>query len=190
MRQVPGIASAVVTAPEDNVGHRSLVAWLVRQSDRPKPDQAKIAAILLQTLPRHMVPARMIWLDALPLSANGKVGRTALPQPDNPIAAPPIECSMPARLPAGRIETGLVRMWSELFGRAVAVSGDYFALGGDSLAAFDRVDRCDRHFGCDLSVEAPFERPSIAQLAFGQLDQESAFTPADIHDPAKTPAVD
>lgn len=122
-RRHPGIASAVV-APRDMGGTQRLVAWLVgRDGDRPEAD---LRAHLAASLPRHMIPDDLVWLDRLPLTVNGKLDLRALPDP-----APRRGTG---RAPQGATEIALAAIFAEVLGvPAITAQDDFFDLGGNSL---------------------------------------------------------
>jgi hypothetical protein len=121
-----------------------------------------------------MVPAKFEILEELPITANGKIDRRALPSPiydDSDYVAP--------RTP---VEHAIAGIWAELFGRErVGVHDDFFALGGHSLLAMQAVSRIRSLLGVELSVGAVFGAPTVAGLAeaVGNLPATSASsTPA------------
>src|SRR5262249_28894676 len=83
--QHPGVREAVVLAREDRPGEKRLAAYVVAAGEAPEVDELR--GFLLERLPGYMVPAAFVLLAALPLSANGKVDRRALPAPQWALAA-------------------------------------------------------------------------------------------------------
>ncbi|HZF12188.1 MAG TPA: amino acid adenylation domain-containing protein, partial [Thermoanaerobaculia bacterium] len=117
---------------------------------------------LKSELPEYMVPSHLVLLDALPLTAHGKVDRAALPEPDPDRAG--VEAELVA--PRGPLEEAVARIWLELLGlEAVGVLDNFFALGGHSLLATQVVSRLRDSQGVELPVRALFEEPTIAGLA-------------------------
>ncbi len=124
----------------------------------------QIGAVLRQhlarELPEHMVPGAFVWLPHFPLTANGKLDRKSLPDPQRPGAAHDF---IPARTP---VERELCGIWSEVLGQdRIGVHDDFFALGGHSLLATQVVTRINRAFGTSLALRAMFEAPTVARLA-------------------------
>jgi acyl carrier protein len=123
---------------------------------------AELRAYLAQWLPDYMVPASFVRLDKLPLTANGKVDRPALPPPGS-------EKTEPTQQPVGpRTETekALAAIWSELlYVERIGIHDDFFDLGGQSLMAIRAVSRIRDVFEVDLPLRNLFEHPTVAGLA-------------------------
>ncbi|MFE9045004.1 amino acid adenylation domain-containing protein [Streptomyces sp. NPDC007818] len=153
----PSVDRAAVVARADGAGIR-LVAYVVPAGTAPT-DTAELRAHLGRGLPDHMVPAAFVPLAALPLTANGKLDRKALPDPDTGQE----NADHGPRTPEEQILCGL---FAELLGLAtVAVDDDFFHLGGHSFLATRLVRRIRATFGVDLSVRSVFEEPTVAGLA-------------------------
>lgn len=137
----PGIRQSVVQAmPHPGSTRRSLVAWYV--ADRRLDDTA-LAAHLGDRLPDYMVPGAFVQLAELPLTANGKVDRAALPMP----AASNIADTHAA--PEGRTEHVVAGLFAAVLGlepATVSAQADFFRLGGDSIAAVRLIGRINRAF--------------------------------------------
>ncbi|HEX2092675.1 MAG TPA: amino acid adenylation domain-containing protein, partial [Longimicrobiaceae bacterium] len=154
----PAVEQAVVTAREDRLGERRLVAYLVAPEGVDAPDPAGLRAHLAAELPEYMVPAVFVVLDAFPLNANGKVDRGALSDPELPAAA-----YVAPRTPTEEVLAGL---WAEVLGvERVGVEDDFFALGGHSLRATRLATRVRELFGVELPLSAVFDAPTVAALA-------------------------
>ncbi|MEU4445217.1 non-ribosomal peptide synthase/polyketide synthase [Actinosynnema sp. NPDC050801] len=152
----PDVAEAVVVARDDGRGHAVLVAYLVPVEEEPSTEELRES--LGRVLPAHMVPAAFVALDALPLSANGKVHRAALPAPD----ARPEAAYVPPRTP---VERELARVWSQVLRvERVGVHDNFFGLGGDSIVSIQVVSRC-RQAGLDISAKDVFTHQTVAELA-------------------------
>jgi len=164
------IATAVVLARESLPGDKQLVAYLVpRTPDRPDP--ATLRGRLAGKLPDYMVPARFVWLDQLPLTANGKVDRRALPAP---AASDPGQARPPDR-PGNLLEMELTRIWQRLFKREdIGPQDNFFALGGHSLQAVRLAAEIDKLTGCKLPIAALFQSPTIESLARRLTDEHWA----------------
>jgi thioesterase domain-containing protein/acyl carrier protein len=164
LRQHPAVGAATVIAAEYGDGRKRLVAYVVLSPGANKPDHDVLARHLTALLPSSMVPATLVWLDAMPLTQNGKVDRKALPAP--PVPAPLTAPALDMQQPADETERVLVDFFSACFeGQRPGLDEDYFSIGGDSLNALWIVGECNSHFGIDMSLSALFERPSIRQLA-------------------------
>src|SRR5208283_2178472 len=156
----PQIKSAVVTAREDTPGAKRLVAYVVPRGERPRGSVLRDA--LGAVLPAFMVPAAFVWLDAIPLTHNGKVDVRALPAPatDRPDLANPFVAPATAR------ERALCNLWSECLGVSpVGATDNVFELGASSLLAMRAAARMRRELGLDVSPVALFEHPTPRDLA-------------------------
>ncbi|MBI4782433.1 MAG: amino acid adenylation domain-containing protein [Oscillatoriophycideae cyanobacterium NC_groundwater_1537_Pr4_S-0.65um_50_18] len=130
-------------------------------------------------LPAYMVPSAFVVLETLPLTANGKVDRRALPAPD----ASRINRTGADAEPRSPLEVTLARLWSELLGvHRVGIHDNFFALGGHSLLATQLTSRIRDESSVELPLQSLFEAPTIAQLApiIDRLKQQTAqpSTPA------------
>ena len=160
LRRYPDVRQAVVVAREDVPGERRLVAYVV--PERAALDAARLRAHLKERLPDYMVPTAIVQLDAMPLTANGKVDRRALPAPDRD-AAPTASATVTARTHA---EKQVSEIWEEIFHRPqIGVTENFFDLGGHSILAVKLMAKIRRVFGKQLPLNALFEAPTIAQLA-------------------------
>ncbi|MEV0088225.1 non-ribosomal peptide synthase/polyketide synthase [Saccharopolyspora sp. NPDC050642] len=153
----PAVAQCVVAAREDRPGDKRLVAYVVPGTGGC--DQAELRAHVAGILPDHMVPSAVVLLESLPLTANGKLDRRALPAPDfgsKPVKAPP----------RTEREVLLCGLFAEVLGvDGVGVDDSFFELGGHSLSATRLTGRIRAACGVELSVRAVFEAPTVAQLA-------------------------
>ena len=158
----PGIASAVVTTRQDNLGDMCLVAYFVAATS-PPPATSNLRHYLEARLPAHMVPAAFISLKALPLTPNGKVDRQALPEPD--IVRPDNE-AVSITEPRTNVEKILAGIWSSVLGvPSVAIHDNFFDLGGNSLHAMMIISRVVSALKFEISVLDFFELPTVAHMA-------------------------
>ncbi|WP_204003950.1 non-ribosomal peptide synthetase [Virgisporangium aurantiacum] len=158
-----GVREAAATVREDTPGEPRLIGYVVRAGGAADD----LRAVLAERLPAHLVPARIVTLDALPLTGNGKLDRSALPAPDPLPAAAPLPAGhlLPAA-PLSVADPGpLARIVAEVLGVGpVGPGDDFFALGGDSMQAI-RVVAAARAAGLAISVADVFEHPRLADLA-------------------------
>ncbi len=159
----PQVAQAVVTAREDNPGDRRLAAYLVPAEAAVDGGLiARIREYLTGRLPEYMVPAAIIVLEALPLTANGKVAKAALPAPDYMVA------DGPARTGVGfQLEQLLCETFAEVLGiERVGVDDNFFRLGGHSLLALKLAERL-RASGVSVSVRQVITSPTVREIMAG-----------------------
>ena len=161
MRELPGVYEAVVTTAHAESGQRRLIAYVVGK-DGLDPNVTHLRQYLNERLPDYMVPATFITLDALPLSANGKVNRKALPDP-NRVLDKKIRADYVA--PRNEVEAALALIWSQVLGvERVGVKDRFFDLGGDSILSIQVVARAHR-MGLRITPTQIFQHQSIAELA-------------------------
>ncbi|WP_103543533.1 hybrid non-ribosomal peptide synthetase/type I polyketide synthase [Streptomyces sp. SM1] len=160
--QCPGVRAAVVSAVGERQGAKQLVAYAVLDEGRdPLDAPGRLREALGKTLPVYMVPQHILVLDGLPLTANGKVDRTALPVP-----GAHVDDDNAAVTPRDDVESELAVIWSEFFPDApIGVHADFFALGGNSLLAVRLMARIHTRLGCSIPLSTLFGRPTIALLA-------------------------
>ncbi|MFD6286392.1 amino acid adenylation domain-containing protein, partial [Streptomyces sp. NPDC060205] len=155
----PAVRSAVVTASGDGTDRR-LVAYLVPAAHTAGvPDAEELRAHLRRELPDYMIPSAFVELAALPLTANGKLDRAALPEPAHATAAD-------FAAPAGATEEQLARIWSEVLGvDRIGADDNFFEVGGHSLLATQVVSRIRDAFRADVPLSALFDLPTVRELA-------------------------
>ena len=157
----PGVREAVaVAAPAVPGGALSLAAWCSAHPGTVLEPEA-LRAALARRLPEHMVPARIAVLEALPLNANGKVDRKALPALQAPQA-------LHHEPPQGDTEAALARIWAAVLQQDVSRFGrqdHFFQCGGDSLALLSVQAQVHRQWGLQLPLRAFFENPVLAAMA-------------------------
>ncbi len=159
----PGVRQSVVLARAMNNAERDdkqLVAYIVAEGSAPAGSELR--AHLLQKLPDYMVPSAFVALEALPLTASGKVNRLALPPPDHEQIALHADFLAP-RTPTEEI---LVGIWADVLGvENIGVNDDFFALGGHSLLLTRVAARIGEAIQLELPLRALFEAPTVAGLA-------------------------
>jgi len=157
----PLVRECVVIAREDRPGIKFLAAYVVAQNPAERLDTGELRDYLKQRLPEYMVPTGWLVLDRLPLSANGKIDRKALPIPDA------IELRASAGLaPNTPVEIRLANIWEDLLQvKSVNLDDDFFNLGGHSLLAVQMMTRAREAFGCELPLTLLFGAPRLGDLA-------------------------
>ncbi|MFF4422637.1 amino acid adenylation domain-containing protein [Streptomyces sp. NPDC001549] len=175
LTSAPEVAQAAVAVREDQPGVRRLVAYVV-----PAPgatvDPAALRSLAAARLPEYMVPAVYTELERLPLSANGKLDRRALPAPVVAVPAAPV--ARAAQVPAGTPEQILCALMGEVLGLpGVGPDANFFELGGDSIVSI-RLVGLARKAGLTVSARQIFTHPTPAALASVATVPEGAAAPA------------
>jgi hypothetical protein len=159
--QHASIREAVVGIHEESSGNRRLIAYVVAI-----PGSAlsinELRKYLRHKLPEYMVPSVFVMLESLPLTANGKIDRRALPRPDQ--SRPELDQRFVA--PRTPTEELLVEIWANILQvDKVGVHDNFFDLGGHSLLATQVMARACDALRTDLPLRALFEDPTVAGLA-------------------------
>ncbi|OBF89132.1 hypothetical protein A5790_20960 [Mycobacterium sp. 852002-51152_SCH6134967] len=150
----PGIEQAAVIAREDQPGDKRLVGYVTGTAD---PSELRDA--LGERLPGYMVPSSVVLMDALPLTANGKLDRRALPAPEYADVDR-------YRAPDSPTEEILAGIFAQVLGvERVGVDDSFFELGGDSILAMRVIAMANKSLAAGLAVPTFFEEPTVAQLA-------------------------
>jgi amino acid adenylation domain-containing protein len=155
-----GVRNAVVLAREDEPGNKRLVAYLVADEDFAL-SPADLRETLGRELPDYMLPTAFVQIDALPLTANGKLDRRALPAPE--------ATALNVReyeAPLGEIEEAVAAIWQEMLKvPRVGRQDNFFELGGHSLLAVRIMAAINARFGIELSIRDVFESTTVVALA-------------------------
>jgi acyl carrier protein len=166
LSQHPSVREAVVVAREHDSGGKRLIAYVVAREELP-PTTSEMRDYLRRTLPEYMVPASFVVLEALPLTATGKVDRNALPEPEQ--VRPQLAQVYVA--PRTAVEEVLCGMFSEVLQvEPVGVRDSFFELGGHSLLATQISSRVRLAFQVELPLRRLFEAPTVEGLAKAILD--------------------
>jgi acyl-coenzyme A synthetase/AMP-(fatty) acid ligase/acyl carrier protein len=153
----PEVEQAAVVV-RDDTGDRRLIAYLAARGEE-RPDTDELRRHLRRTLPDYMVPAGFVLLDRLPLTANGKLDRNALPALDRRGASDSIA-------PRTATEHALAAIWRDVLKLdRVGVNDNFFALGGDSLSATRVVARVQQELLVAVPLRAMFETMTLGELA-------------------------
>ncbi|MDT0527968.1 amino acid adenylation domain-containing protein [Micromonospora sp. DSM 115977] len=161
LRRHPTVDAAVVALHRPPSGDAELVAYVVPAAGaRIDPDGLRDA--LADRLPAALVPSTVISLESLPLTANGKLDRAALPAPDGPRP----DAGRRYLPPATDTERAVAGIWAELLGvERIGRDDNFFTLGGHSLLAIRGVLRVRRALDVELTVGQLFTAPTVGQLA-------------------------
>jgi amino acid adenylation domain-containing protein len=155
------VDSCAVLAREDTPGNKQLVAYVVFARGQATSAEA-LHEFLKQRLPEFMLPAQFAFLDALPLTQNGKVDRSALPLP----TGEHIAADRQYAAPRSQTESTLAAIWTELLAlERIGIDEDVFDLGAHSLVAMKAVVQIRERFCVDVPLRNLFEYPTVAGLA-------------------------
>ena len=159
------VHEAVVVAQADpggGVGDQQLVAYLTPVNSQTLPTTNELTSALAAQLPSYMIPTCFVWLEALPLTATGKVDRRTLPPP----ASTWPDSTLEGVAPRTATEATLVNIWSAVLnGQPLGIENNFFELGGHSLSASQMLARVAETFSVNLTLQLVFEAPTIAQFA-------------------------
>ena len=155
------VSEAVVLAREDAPGEKRLVAYVIPQEKDATLSVEELRNQLKGALPEYMVPSAFVVLESLPLTANGKLDRRALPAPDQDSYA-----RQEYEAPQGELEIALAGIWQELLRvERVGRQDNFFELGGHSLLAVQVVVRVADRFAVRISVRDLLSAPTLQRLA-------------------------
>jgi amino acid adenylation domain-containing protein len=162
------VSKSVVIANQDKEGNKRLVAYVVPKNNFSKE---KAMAYLKVSLPEYMVPALWVELGEIPLTANGKIDRKALPVPD---ATGLLNHQFVA--PRNELEINLALIWKGILAiDRVGVHDNFFELGGHSLLLMRLMTSIKKAFGVTLTIRTFFELETLEELAnYIRLSQRNA----------------
>ena len=162
------IKDAVVSIREREDGEKYLAAYIVLHPSFTSTDSLVSAGeqlrdYLSSSLPDYMIPSYFVTMDKIPLTANGKVDRNALPEPGGGEGS-----GQEYAPPGNEVETKLVEIWSELLGikkDIISINADFFRLGGHSLKAAAMMTRIQESFDIKLDLVEIFSNPTVRKTA-------------------------
>src|SRR5438128_1176131 len=153
------VREVVVIAREEEAGEKRLVAYLVGASDAAV-SQSELRKYLKERLPEYMVPSAYVKLEQMPMTANGKLDRKALPAPEY------VSGGSPEAQELTPVEEIVAGIWSSVQKvEVVSATADFFEMGGHSLLATQVISRVRAAFDVELGLRAIFETPMVAGLA-------------------------
>jgi amino acid adenylation domain-containing protein len=159
--EIEGVDEAVVVGRERSPGDTTLVGYIVGDAAET-PQVSELRRHLGERLPDYMVPSSFVFLDAMPLTATGKVDRRALPPPEG--IRPAIDASFVAA--RSSLEQQLAAIWAEVLGLdRVGVNDGFRELGGDSLLAMQVAARVIAQWRLDLPLHTLLEASTVADMA-------------------------
>jgi amino acid adenylation domain-containing protein/FkbH-like protein len=174
LRKHPGVRDCVARVWGSNAHKKTIVAYVV-PSRSSVPSVTELRGFLREHVPDYMLPSAFVSLEQLPVTANGKVNRAALPAPDQ--ARPELSDSYCA--PRDDIETKLAGIWEKVLGVSpVGIYDRFFDLGGHSLLAVKLVAQIEKAFARKLKLATIFQAQTIDELALILREEikESAVT--------------
>ncbi len=162
LEKCPAIRQAVVILREDREGDKRLVAYLV--ADENNSSSAALRAALDAKLPDYMVPSAFVFLDALPLTGNGKIDRNAL------LSLPPPNLASAgahnAAEPANEMERIVARVWQQALGiPSVGLTDNFFDLGAHSLTVAEAHAKLQEALGREIALLDLFQFTTVSTLA-------------------------
>ncbi len=151
------IKEAAVIAKVDNNGNMYLCGYIVSERELTV---SELKEHLVKNLPDYMVPSYFITLDKLPLSANGKLDRKALPEPDGNI-----NTGVEYVAPTNETEEILAAIWREVLGiEEIGINDNFFELGGHSLKATSVAAKIHKQLNVEIPLKEIFNIPTIRGL--------------------------
>jgi amino acid adenylation domain-containing protein len=165
-----GVGQAVVVAREFKPEDTRLVAYVVRKPGT-ELEIADLRVALAATLPEYMVPSNFVFLDSLPLTANGKIDRNALPNP----STVEDEASAASEPPRNELERMIAQAWKDALGvDRVGLNENFFDLGAHSLMVAEVHIQLQQLLGRELSLVDLFQFPTVTALANHLNGEDSA----------------
>jgi len=161
LNQHPSVQNSVVVVREDEISAKRLIAYIVGNKEMSS-ENLELRSFLQQKLPEYMVPSGFEFIEAFPLTANGKINRQALPAPKG--IRPGGKATFVS--PRNKPEAKLAEIWAKLLGvKQIGVYDNFFALGGHSLLAVRLFAEIEKEFKTRLPIASLFEQGTVAHLA-------------------------
>jgi amino acid adenylation domain-containing protein len=160
LKQNKGIQQAVVMVTEENEQDKKLIAYVVPEGEFNKE---KLVLFLQSKLPSYMVPREFVQLNRIPLTANGKVDKKALPTPGMLSTSG----MRKIRTPETEHQKMMAEIWKSSLGlKQLSIDDNFFELGGHSLIAVKVMRKIEEKTGNRLPITALFEAPTVEKLSF------------------------
>jgi amino acid adenylation domain-containing protein len=161
LNSFPGVLTSAVKAEQDHSGGKRLIAYVVLVAG-VHVDPTALRQMLSQQLPDYMVPAALVRIEALPLTANGKVNLAELPAP-TPANALTDEKFVAPRTSVEKRLAGILRPLLHV--DRVSVKDNFFLLGGHSLLGTQLLTKISQSFGVELSLFSLFDHPTLEDMS-------------------------
>ena len=174
LAEYPGVREPVVVAREDTPGNKRVVAYFTSSPDTGPKDNTisaeQLRSHLQSSLPDYMIPAAYVQLQSIPLTANGKLDRKALPVPESDSYS-----TQRYEPPVGETEIRLAAVWADLLKLdRVGRHDNFFDLGGHSLLAVQLMLRLQEFIhGESVSLTALLEAPTVERFAAWLQEREA-----------------
>lgn len=157
----PALRDVVALLRDDSPGAKQLVAYVVPRNPARVPAVEELRRRLEAKVPEYMVPSAFVVLDELPVTANGKLDRQALPAP----ADAKRSSGAPREMPRDEVERALAQVWAEVLQIDLpGIHDNFFELGGDSILSIQVIAKARRE-GLDLNPAEFFTHQTVAQQA-------------------------
>lgn len=161
LREHSAVHECLISTSEDSTGNRRLLAYVIPKSN-PGPAPDELRRFLQGRLPDYMIPSAFGFLEALPITSNGKIDRRALP----PLDAVRSDSDRKFVEPRDEIERQLAKIWEVVLGvHPIGVTDKFFELGGHSLLAVRMISQIEKTFGKRLRVAVVFQNSTVELLA-------------------------
>ncbi|WP_432743124.1 amino acid adenylation domain-containing protein [Methylobacter sp. G7] len=168
------IKAAAVLVREDVPGNKRLTAYLVGESGNTTDTDA-LKAHIKRCLPEYMLPSAWLWLDAMPLNANGKLDRNALPA-----SATQTDNAASYVAPRDEAEQAVADIWREVLGvQQLSIHDDFFELGGHSLSGVQVTAKVQELFNIEVPVNILFEAATVAKFV-DRMAEYQAIEPLEV----------
>jgi surfactin family lipopeptide synthetase A len=159
LSQHPNIKSIVVTVREDIPSDKRLVAYVVAED---KSQEFDLRSFLTDRLPSYMIPSAFVFLEAIPITPNGKIDYRRLPAPD--ISSSQLEKNFVP--PSNPTQENLAKIWSQILGvERVGIHDNFFELGGHSLLSVRLLSEIEKTFNYQIPLSSLFKIITIAKIA-------------------------
>jgi amino acid adenylation domain-containing protein len=159
----PQVSDGIVLDRVDGTGNKYLCAYYVSKVKGEEIDREELKEYLLRELPEYMIPAYFIAIEKIPLTANGKLDRKGLPEPEASS-----ESGVEFMAPENETQAKLVEVWAQVLGvekEKIGITADFFQLGGHSLNATMVISRIHKEFNVKVPLAEIFNSPTIRELS-------------------------
>jgi amino acid adenylation domain-containing protein len=159
----PGVRDGIVLDRVDGAGNKYLCAYYVSKTKGEEIEREELKEYLLRELPEYMIPSYFIAIEKVPLTANGKLDRRGLPEPETSN-----ESGVEYVAPENETQSKLVEIWSQVLGvekEKIGINADFFELGGHSLKATTMAAKIHKALNLKISIADIFKTPTIKGLS-------------------------